>query len=121
MILGLSFFGLLTLLSLPDVEDEFFYVGVLLVGGLVVTNSDERAEHLGFVQNGAGAIISPFDCYLLLRGIKTLGVRMDRHCENAQRIAEFLEGQDIVDRVLYPGLASHPQHELAIAEKLVEL
>lgn len=84
-----------------------------VVGGLVVTDSDELAEHLGFVQNGAGAIISPFDCYLLLRGIKTLGVRMDRHCQNAQAIVEMLNAHPAVSDVLYPGLPGHLGHDTA--------
>lgn len=84
-----------------------------VVGGLVVTNSDDIAEHLGFVQNGAGAIISPFDCYLLLRGIKTLGVRMDRHCANAQAVVDMLSGHHAVSDVLYPGLPGHLGHDTA--------
>jgi len=84
-----------------------------VVGGLAVTNSDEIAEHLGFVQNGVGAIISPFDCYFLLRGIKTLGVRMDRHCQNAQAIVEMLSAHSAISEVLYPGLAGHLGHDTA--------
>ena len=84
-----------------------------VVGGFIAVNDDQLAEQLGFVQNAAGAVPSPFDCYLLLRGIKTLGVRMDRHCANAQAVAEYLTDQPRVARVLYPGLADHPGHEIA--------
>ena len=84
-----------------------------VLGGFVAVNDDELAERLAFVQNAAGAVPSPFDCYLLLRGIKTLGVRMDRHCDNARAVAEFLDGHPAVDRVLYPGLPDHPGHDIA--------
>lgn len=84
-----------------------------VVGGLVATSSDEIAEHLGFVQNGVGAIISPFDCYFLLRGVKTLGVRMDRHCENAQAIVEMLSTHSAISEILYPGLPGHLGHDTA--------
>ena len=84
-----------------------------VVGGFVAVNDDRLAEQLAFVQNAAGAVPSPFDCYLLLRGIKTLGVRMDRHCANAQAVAEHLTNHPKVARVLYPGLADHPGHDLA--------
>ena len=84
-----------------------------VVAGCLCGNDDSLREELAFYQNSVGGQLGPMDAFLVMRGTKTLGVRMDRHCENAQRIAEFLEEQDIVDRVLYPGLASHPQHELA--------
>ena len=84
-----------------------------VVGGVVAVNDDGLAERLAFVQNAAGAVPSPFDCYLLLRGIKTLGVRMDRHCDNAARVAEFLDDHPAVARVLYPGLPGHPGHDVA--------
>lgn len=84
-----------------------------LVGGVLIVNDRELSERLAFIQNAAGAIPGPFDCYLTLRGIKTLPVRMDRHCENAIALAQFLDEHEAVSRVLYPGLASHPQHELA--------
>ena len=84
-----------------------------VVGGFVGVDDDDLAERLGFIQNAVGAVPSPFDCYLLLRGIKTLAVRMDRHCDNAQAVAEFLAGHPAVARVLYPGLAGHPGHEIA--------
>ncbi len=84
-----------------------------VVGGFVAVNDDDLAERLAFVQNAAGAVPSPFDCYLLLRGIKTLGVRMDRHCENARVVAEHLDGHPAVARVLYPGLPDHPGHDVA--------
>ena len=84
-----------------------------VLGGFVAVNDDGLAERLAFVQNAAGAVPSPFDCYLLLRGIKTLGVRMDRHCDNARAVAEHLDGHPAVDRVLYPGLPDHPGHDVA--------
>ena len=71
---------------------------------------------LKFLQNAVGAVPGPFDCFLVLRGLKTLAVRMQRHAENAQRVAEFLEGHEKVERVLYPGLPSHPQHEIAVRQ-----
>ena len=84
-----------------------------MVGGVAVTASDDIAERLGFLQNSVGSILGPFDSFLALRGLKTLGVRMARHEQSAQVIAEWLEQDDRVERVIYPGLASHPQHELA--------
>ncbi|WP_419923648.1 cystathionine gamma-synthase [Candidatus Poriferisocius sp.] len=87
-----------------------------VVGGFVAVNRDDLAERLSFVQNAVGAVPGPFDCYLLLRGIKTLGVRMDRHCDNAQAVAEFLAGHPAVERVLFPGLPSHPGHQVAVAQ-----
>ena len=76
-------------------------------------NSPELDQEIGFLQNAVGAVPAPWDCYLLLRGVKTLPVRMDRHCENAERIVEFLQGHSNVDNVLYPGLTDHPTHEIA--------
>ncbi len=87
-----------------------------VVGGFVAVDDDDLAERLAFVQNAAGAVPSPFDCYLLLRGIKTLGVRMDRHCDNARAVAEYLAGHRAVARTLYPGLPDHPGHEVAAAQ-----
>ena len=84
-----------------------------VVGGALVTADGELLEQLRFYQNAAGPVPGPFDAYLVLRGLKTLAVRMDRHCENAGKIAEFLVGHPAVGEVYYPGLASHPQHELA--------
>ena len=84
-----------------------------VVGGFIAVNRDDLAEHLSFVQNAVGAVPSPFDCYLLLRGVKTLGVRMDRHCDNAQAVAEFLADHSAVERVLFPGLPDHPGFEVA--------
>jgi len=79
----------------------------------MVTNDDALAERLGYLQNSIGAILGPFDSFLALRGVKTLDVRMERHCASAAAIASWLEQDDRVDSVLYPGLPSHPQHELA--------
>jgi cystathionine beta-lyase/cystathionine gamma-synthase len=83
------------------------------IGGVVIATRDEDIEWLKFIQNAAGAILSPFDCWLVLRGTKTLPLRMARHCSNGMAIAEFLATQPQVTKVIYPGLASHPQHELA--------
>jgi cystathionine gamma-lyase len=83
------------------------------LGGAVVVNDEGLAEKLKFLQNGLGNVPSPFDCFLILRGIKTLAVRMERHCANALAVAQFLEQQPRVRRVFYPGLPSHPQHALA--------
>jgi cystathionine gamma-lyase len=84
-----------------------------MVGGIAVTNDDALAERLGYLQNSIGAILGPFDSFLALRGVKTLDVRMERHCVSAAAIASWMEQDDRVDSVLYPGLPSHPQHELA--------
>jgi cystathionine gamma-synthase len=84
-----------------------------VVGGFVATSNEELAEKLTFTQNAAGAVPSPFDCYLVLRGVKTLAVRMDRHCENARAIVDLLAGHSAVDRVLYPQLPDHPGHKAA--------
>jgi cystathionine gamma-synthase len=84
-----------------------------VIGGFVATNDPTIAERLRFLQKSLGAVPGPMDCWLVLRGVRTLALRMQKHCENARRVAEFLEGHDAVERVLYPGLASHPQHELA--------
>lgn len=84
-----------------------------VVGGMVVTKGDEFAEELRFLQNAIGAVPAPFDSWLVLRGLKTLSVRMRQHEANAMEVAKFLEGHKAVERVLYPGLESHPQHELA--------
>jgi cystathionine gamma-lyase len=84
-----------------------------MVGGMAVMNSPEIHEQFRFLQNAAGAVPGPWDCWLALRGTKTLHLRMQAHNANGQRIAEWLEGHDKIQRVYYPGLASHPQHELA--------
>lgn len=84
-----------------------------MVGGLVVTSDDEIHERLRFLQNAAGGVPGPWDSWLALRGTKTLHLRMRQHNENGQRIAEWLEAHPKVERVYYPGLRSHPQHELA--------
>lgn len=86
------------------------------IGGAVVTADPEWAESLRFVQNAIGAVPGPMDCYLCHRGIKTLAVRMERHCSNALSLARFLEGHSRVRRVRYPFLDSHPQHALAQAQ-----
>ncbi|MDF2901461.1 MAG: cystathionine gamma-lyase [Phenylobacterium sp.] len=85
-----------------------------IVGGcLVVGQNAELAEKVGFLQNAVGAVASPFDSFLALRGVKTLALRMQRHCENAMQIAGWLEARADVVKVIYPGLPSHPQHNLA--------
>ena len=84
-----------------------------VVGGFIAMNSAELDEKIGFLQNAIGAVPAPWDCYLLLRGIKTLPVRMDRHCENAEKIVDFLQTHKQVVEVLYPGLESHQTHKIA--------
>ena len=87
-----------------------------VIGGFVATNDDDLAAKLKFHQYAIGAVPGPLDCYLLVRGLKTLGVRMDRHCSNAREVAAFLDGHDAVERVYYPGLASHPGHDVAVGQ-----
>ena len=84
-----------------------------VVGGAVVTNKKDIAEKIAFLQNAMGAIPGPFDTWLTHRGLRTLPVRMKQHCENAMKIARFLEKHPKVERVIYPGLTSHPQYSLA--------
>jgi cystathionine gamma-synthase len=84
-----------------------------VIGGFAATSDPTIAERLRFLQKSLGAVPGPFDSWLVLRGLKTLAVRMDRHCENARRVAAFLTEHPAVERVLYPGLQSHPGHEIA--------
>jgi cystathionine gamma-lyase len=84
-----------------------------MVGGLLVVNRDDLAERIAFLQNGSGAVPGPFDCWLALRGTKTLALRMRQHDANGRRIADWLGRHPRIQRVYYPGLPSHPQHELA--------
>jgi cystathionine gamma-synthase len=84
-----------------------------VVGGFCATNDDAIAERLFFLQKSLGAVPGPFDSWLVLRGVKTLALRMERHCENARRVAGFLEDHDAVERVLWPGRPDHPGHEIA--------
>ncbi|HVH68844.1 MAG TPA: cystathionine gamma-synthase [Gemmatimonadales bacterium] len=84
-----------------------------MVGGMLVVNRDNLAERIGFLQNSVGAVPGPFDCWLCLRGTKTLAVRMRQHDANGRRIADWLTRHPKVERVYYPGLPSHPQHDLA--------
>lgn len=86
-----------------------------LIGGVVICSNQrpELADQILFLQNAVGSIMSPFDSFLLLRSLKTLAVRMERHCENAMKIASFLENHKAIEKVIYPGLKSHPHHELA--------
>jgi cystathionine beta-lyase/cystathionine gamma-synthase len=83
------------------------------LGGVVVCTRQEQANQLAFIQKSAGAILSPFECWLILRGVKTLAVRMEQHDRNGRAVAEFLARHKKVKRVFYPGLREHPQHELA--------
>jgi cystathionine gamma-synthase len=83
------------------------------VGGFAATNDPTIAERLRFLQKSLGAVPGPFDAWLVLRGVKTLAVRMDRHCDNARHVVAFLQQHPRVKRVLYPGLADHPDHEIA--------
>ena len=84
-----------------------------VVGGVVVVKREDLAERLAYLQNAVGAIAGPFDSFLSLRALKTLHLRMERHVKNGQLVAEFLENHQAVEKVIYPGLPSHPQHELA--------
>jgi cystathionine beta-lyase/cystathionine gamma-synthase len=84
-----------------------------VVAGALLTDDPDLDERIGFHQNAVGATPGPHECFLVLRGTKTLPVRMDRHCESARALAEWLDGHDDVSRVYYPGLESHPQHDLA--------
>jgi cystathionine gamma-synthase len=84
-----------------------------VIGGFIATNDDAIAEQLAFLQKSLGAVPGPFDAWLVLRGVKTLAVRMDRHCANAIAVASSLERHPRVERVLYPGLPSHPGHVIA--------
>jgi cystathionine gamma-synthase len=84
-----------------------------VIGGFVATNDPTVAERLYFLQKSLGAVPGPFDCWLVLRGLKTLALRMQRHSENARQVAEWLAGHDAVESVLYPGLPDHPGHEIA--------
>ncbi len=84
-----------------------------VVGGALVVRDLEVAERVAFHQNAIGAVAGPFDAWLTLRGLKTLAVRMDRHCDNAERVVDFLSGHPAVSQVIYPGLAEHPGHDVA--------
>jgi cystathionine gamma-synthase len=84
-----------------------------VVGGAVIAKAAALGDEIAFHQNAMGAVSGPFDAWLVLRGIKTLGVRMDRHCENAEQVVEFLTGHPEVTSVLYPGLPEHPNHDIA--------
>ena len=84
-----------------------------MVGGVVVCKEEKNSEKIAYIQNAVGAIQGPFDAYLALRGLKTLPIRMERHSFNALKIAEFLEQNDLIKKVFYPGLKSHPNHKLA--------
>lgn len=84
-----------------------------VIGGVLVTNDDGIASRLRFLQNSVGAVPGPMDCFLLLRSTKTMHVRVQRHCENAMRVAQWLAGHKKIEKVIYPGLESHPQHAVA--------
>jgi cystathionine gamma-lyase len=85
----------------------------VVAGIVVVGDNPALAEELTFLQNAVGGVSGPFDAYMAMRGVKTLALRMERHCESAARVAEWLEGHPAIETVYYPGLASHPQHDLA--------
>ncbi|MCB9707603.1 MAG: PLP-dependent transferase [Myxococcales bacterium] len=89
-----------------------------VLGGAVLTNDDELAQRLRFLQNAVGAVPSPFDCFMVLRGLKTLPVRMHQHCVSAKHLSRWLSDHPGVKRVIYPGLQSHPQHALAQQQML---
>lgn len=84
-----------------------------VVGGLLVTDDEQIDADIAFLQNGSGGVPGPFDAYLTMRGIKTLGVRMDRHCDNAEAVVDLLAGRSEISSILYPGLPEHPGHEVA--------
>ena len=84
-----------------------------VIGGCLITQSKELAEKISFLQNAVGAVPAPMDCFLILRGLRTLALRMNRHCESAQTLAERLQENEKVTRLFYPGLESHPTHEIA--------
>ena len=86
-----------------------------VIGGIVVCSEERKdlSEEMAFLSNSIGSIMSPFDSFLVLRSLKTLAVRMERHCENAFKIANFLEGHEAIAKIYYPGLASHPNHDVA--------
>ncbi|MCY4330010.1 MAG: cystathionine gamma-synthase [Endozoicomonadaceae bacterium] len=87
-----------------------------IIGGALMVNDSSLSERLHYIQNAVGAIPAPMDCFLLLRSTKTLHIRMQRHCENAMIIAQFLENHSAVEQVIYPGLTSHPQHATALKQ-----
>jgi cystathionine gamma-lyase len=87
-----------------------------VIGGAIVTSNEELGKKIGFIQNAVGSIAGAFDSFLMHRGMKTLGLRMERHCENAAHLAAWLETRKEIERVVYPGLKSHPQHELALRQ-----
>jgi cystathionine gamma-synthase len=84
-----------------------------VVGGVLVTDDEELDAAFAFLQNGSGGVPGPFDAYLTMRGAKTLAVRMDKHCDNAEAVVDFLQGHAAIESVLYPGLPEHPNHEVA--------
>jgi cystathionine gamma-lyase len=84
-----------------------------VIGGIAVSSDESLVNQLTYLTNATGSVMSPFDSFLVLRSLKTLAVRMERHCSNAMYIANFLEGHNAIERVYYPGLLSHPQHEIA--------
>jgi len=87
-----------------------------VVGGVAVSSDENLSEQLAYLANATGSIMSPFDSFLVLRSLKTLAVRMERHCKNAIEIANFLEQHPAIEKVYYPGLPSHPQHQIAIKQ-----
>jgi cystathionine gamma-lyase len=84
-----------------------------LIAGALIVKDDDLADRLHYIQNAVGAVPAPWDCFLLLRSTKTLHVRMERHCTNARRIAHYLADHPAIERVIYPGLSTHPQHQIA--------
>ena len=99
----------------PSRVESFGACGVVgdVVGGLLVTDDEQIDADVAFLQNGSGGVPGPFDAYLTMRGIKTLGVRMDRHCDNAEAVVDLLSTRSEITSILYPGLPEHPGHEVA--------
>src|SRR4029079_11225054 len=88
-----------------------------LIAGLVVTKDIELGEEIKFIQNASGAILSPFDSWLVIRGIETLHLRMQQHCKNAQAVAKFLQNHPAIDKIYYPGLTTHHNHDIAAKQQ----
>ena len=103
----------MVLISLCTQTTKFLSGHNQIIGGIVITNRDDIRDHLKHIQMSVGAVPSPFDCWLCLLGVKTLSLRMEKCCDNALKIAQFLSEHSAIQVVKYPGLESHPEHEIA--------